>query len=231
MSQAIFREEKEEAVVLSQGSVGNGHHPKDPNPQFVFGDASYASPKTHQGVGLMWRSQFAKSSDPYQGIRWEKRTAKIAKSDGTVVFEQRNVEVPDFWSQTATDIVASKYFRKPFGAANKENSARQMVDRVAETISGWGWRDGYFANEQDYSNFRNDLKWILINQYGAFNSPVWFNVGVYEKPQCSACFILAVEDNMESILDWYRDEGWIFKFGSGSGINLSKLRSCKEPLS
>ncbi len=186
--------------------------------------------KTHHGRGLVWEPHFV-NGDPYQSIRWEKRTAKIAKSDGTVVFEQRNVEVPDFWSQTATDIVASKYFRKPFGVSEKENSARQMVDRVANTISQWGWQDGYFATERDFQNFRNDLKWILINQYGAFNSPVWFNVGVYEKPQGSACFILAVEDNMQSILEWYRDEGWIFKFGSGSGINLSKLRSSKEPLS
>lgn len=148
-------------------------------------DNSYLA-KTHHGRGLVWESHFV-NGDPYQQIRWEKRTAKITKSDGTVVFEQRNVEVPDFWSQTATDIVASKYFRKPFGAPEKENSARQMVDRVSRTISQWGWQDGYFAAEQDFQNFRNDLKWILINQYGAFNSPVWFNVGVYEKPQCSAC--------------------------------------------
>ena len=192
-------------------------------------DNSYLQ-KTHHGRGLVWENHFV-NGDPYQAIRWEKRTAKIAKSDGTVVFEQRNVEVPDFWSQTATDIVASKYFRKPFGVSDKENSARQMVDRVGNTISQWGWQDGYFATEQDFQSFRNDLKWILINQYGAFNSPVWFNVGVYERPQTSACFILAVEDNMNSILEWYRDEGWIFKFGSGAGTNLSKLRSSKEPLS
>src|SRR3989338_6768439 len=192
-------------------------------------DNSYLK-KTHHGRGLIWETHFV-NGDPYQAIRWEKRTAKIAKSDGAVVFEQRNVEVPDFWSQTATDIVASKYFRKPFGVPDKENSARQMVDRVSNTISQWGWQDGYFASELDFQNFRNDLKWILINQYGAFNSPVWFNVGVYERPQCSACFILAVEDNMNSILEWYRDEGWIFKFGSGAGTNLSKLRSSKEPLS
>ncbi len=148
-------------------------------------DDSYLQ-KTHRGRGLVWPSHFVQG-DPYQNIRWEKRTAKIAKSDGTIVFEQRQVEVPDFWSQTATDIVASKYFRKPFGVPEKENSARQMVDRVAETISKWGWQDGYFASEPDYLNFHNDLKWILINQYGAFNSPVWFNVGVYERPQCSAC--------------------------------------------
>lgn len=231
MSQATFQEEKQELVVLPQTSVGNGRNPKEQSPQFVFGDLPSASPKTHQGVGLVWINQFAKSDDPYQGIRWEKRTAKITKSDGQVVFEQKEVEVPDFWSQTATDIVASKYFRKKIGSNVKETSARQMVDRVAETISEWGWKDGYFATEQDFLNFRNDLKWLLINQYGAFNSPVWFNVGVYERPQCSACFILAVEDNMTSILDWYRDEGWIFKFGSGAGTNLSKLRSSKEPLS
>lgn len=231
MSQTFpLLEEKQESITLPPLSIGNGHHPSA-NPQLALGEESLVSTKTHQGVGLVWKSQFAKSGDPYQGIRWEKRTAKITKSDGQVVFEQKEVEVPDFWSQTATDIVASKYFRKKIGSTVKENSARQMVDRVAETISEWGWKDGYFATEQDFINFRGDLKWLLINQFGAFNSPVWFNVGVYERPQCSACFILAVEDNMASILDWYRDEGWIFKFGSGAGTNLSKLRSSKEPLS
>lgn len=188
------------------------------------------SPKTHQGEGLIWPGYFTQG-DPYKNIRWEKRTAKISKSDGTTVFEQPEVEVPDFWSQTATDIVASKYFRGTMDSSQRENSARQMVNRVADTIAQWGKKDGYFAGEEDYLNFRNDLRWLLINQYGAFNSPVWFNVGVYERPQCSACFILAVEDNMQSILEWFRDEGWIFKFGSGSGINLSRLRSSKETLS
>ncbi|MDO8494966.1 MAG: vitamin B12-dependent ribonucleotide reductase [bacterium] len=211
-------------------SVGNGHHPEEFNAQTLFNHVPVLSPKTHQGVGLVWDSKFSKG-DPYQSIRWEKRTAKITKSNGQIVFEQKNVEVPDFWSQTATDIVASKYFRRPYGSVDKESSAKQMIDRVGDTISGWGWKDGYFATEQDYLNFRNDLKWILINQYGAFNSPVWFNVGVYERPQTSACFILAVEDNMQSILDWYRDEGWIFKYGSGAGTSLSKLRSSKESLS
>ncbi len=186
--------------------------------------------KTHQGEGLVWSRKFA-DGDPYKDIRWEKRTAKIVKSGGEIVFEQKDVEVPSFWSQTATDVVASKYFRGKLDSPEREKSVREMVNRVADTISLWGWNDGYFASEEDYLNFRNDLKWILINQYGAFNSPVWFNVGVYERPQCSACFILSVEDNMQSILDWYRDEGWIFKFGSGAGINLSRLRSSKEPLS
>src|SRR3990167_7530753 len=142
--------------------------------------------KTHQGKGLVWESHFS-PSDPYAGINWELRNAKIAKGGGEVVFEQRDVEVPSFWSQTATDITASKYFRGRMDAPERERSARQMVDRVANEISRWGWEDGYFASERDYQNFSNDLKWILINQYASFNSPVWFNVGVRERPQCSAC--------------------------------------------
>ncbi|HEY4484517.1 MAG TPA: vitamin B12-dependent ribonucleotide reductase [Candidatus Paceibacterota bacterium] len=186
--------------------------------------------KTHQGEGLVWQSQFS-DGDPFDEIIWDRRTAKIVKSGGQVVFEQKDVEVPNFWSQTATDVVASKYFRGRIGSPEREKSAKEMVKRVADTVATWGWKDGYFDNEKDYLNFRNDLRWILINQFGAFNSPVWFNVGVYDKPQTSACFILAVEDTMQSILDWYRDEGWIFKFGSGSGLNVSKLRSSKEALS
>lgn len=182
------------------------------------------------GQGLRWTRIFG-SKHPYEEIIWEIRTAKITKGDGTVVFEQKDVEVPNFWSQTATDIVASKYFRGQLGTEDREYSAKQMVDRVAKTIGYWGLKDGYFASAEDCENFILDLTWILINQYAAFNSPVWFNVGVHERPQCSACFILAVEDNMQSILDWYRDEGWIFKYGSGAGTNLSKLRSSKEPLS
>ncbi|MDP3696924.1 MAG: vitamin B12-dependent ribonucleotide reductase [Candidatus Taylorbacteria bacterium] len=181
-------------------------------------------------TGFLWPRLFG-SAHPYDGIEWEKRTAKITKGDGTIVFEQNNVEVPSFWTQTATDIVASKYFRGQLNTPDREYSAKQMVDRVADTMAKWGLKDGYFASAEDAENFSLDLKSILINQYAAFNSPVWFNVGVHERPQCSACFILAVEDNMQSILDWYRDEGWIFKFGSGAGTNLSKLRSSKEPLS
>ena len=191
------------------------------------------SKSTGNGIakaGFAWKPLFS-TSHPYDDIKWETRTAKITKGDGTVVFEQNNVEVPSFWTQTATDIVASKYFRGQINTPDREYSAKQMVDRVAKTIGHWGLKDGYFATSEDSDNFINDLTWILINQYAAFNSPVWFNVGVHAKPQCSACFILAVEDNMQSILDWYRDEGWIFKYGSGSGTNLSKLRSSKEPLS
>jgi len=189
-------------------------------------------------TGFTWSRLFSRvesgpeiTAHPYDEIEWDKRTAKIVKGDGTVVFEQNNVEVPSFWTQTATDIVASKYFRGRMNSPEREYSAKQMIDRVSDNIAKWGIKDGYFATSQDAENFCLDLKWILINQYAAFNSPVWFNVGVQERPQCSACFILAVEDNMQSILDWYRDEGWIFKYGSGAGTNLSKLRSSKEPLS
>ncbi|MDO8583992.1 MAG: vitamin B12-dependent ribonucleotide reductase, partial [bacterium] len=187
------------------------------------------TPAMHPG-GLVWTRLFGEG-DPYDAITWERRDARITKGGGKVVFEQTNIEVPAFWSQTAIDIVASKYFRGKLGTPERETSARQMVDRVADTISGWGFKDGYFATAGDYENFKHDLKFLLINQYAAFNSPVWFNVGVHERPQCSACFILKVEDSMQSILDWYRDEGWIFKYGSGSGTNLSKLRSSKEQLS
>src|SRR3989344_5960960 len=177
-----------------------------------------------------WKRLFGEIN-PYDSIVWEKRTDKIERGDGTVVFEQKDVEVPSFWTQTATDIVASKYFRGRLGTPERETSARQMVDRVVDEIGRWGWEDGYFASETDAENFKQDLKWILINQYAAFNSPVWFNVGTTEHPQCSACFILSVEDTMESILKWCVDEGTIFRRGSGSGANLSKLRASMEHLS
>jgi len=186
---------------------------------------------TNQSKGAFhWKRLFGEIN-PYDAIVWEKRTAKIAKGDGTVVFEQHNVEVPNFWTQTATDIVASKYFRGRLDSPERETSARQMVDRVAKTVGRWGLKDGYFASEQDAELYVQDLTWLLINQYAAFNSPVWFNVGVSDHPQCSACFILAVEDTMDSILKWGHDEGKIFQKGSGAGANLSKLRSSKEPLS
>lgn len=189
--------------------------------------------KTGNGLakyGFKWERFFG-AKDPYDEIKWERRDAKITKGDGTAVFEQKNIEVPNFWSQTAIDIVASKYFRGRLDAPEREYSAKQMMDRVAKIIGYWGLKDGYFASPADAENFIKDLTWLLINQYFAFNSPVWFNVGVQENPQCSACFILSVEDDMGSILDWYRDEGRIFKGGSGCGVNLSKLRSSKEPLS
>jgi ribonucleoside-diphosphate reductase alpha chain len=147
-----------------------------------------------------------------------------------VVFEQTNVEIPKSWSLMATQVVVSKYFRGPLGTPQREHSVRQMIGRVVDTITGWGNKDGYFASAEDAQAFADELTHILVHQKACFNSPVWFNCGIEEKPQCSACFILAVEDTMDSILDWYRKEGVIFKGGSGSGVNLSKIRSAKEQL-
>lgn len=195
-------------------------------------DGTREHAKTHgrKKPGFTWERMFG-TVHPYDEITWEHRDARITKSDGTVVFEQLNIEVPAFWSQTATDIVASKYFRGQLNTPERETGVKQMIDRVAKTIGFWGVKGEYFASVDDAERFTEDLTWLLVNQFASFNSPVWFNVGVYDKPQCSACFILAVEDTMKSILEWYRDEGIIFKGGSGSGLSISKLRSSKEPLS
>jgi ribonucleoside-diphosphate reductase alpha chain len=201
--------------------------------------------------------------DPYSLIEWDRRTAAITDESGKAVFEQTDVEVPSFWSQTATQVVASKYFRGRVGTPEREGSARQMVDRIVNVLTRWGTLPAcghpavkagapegaapgggsavvacpecgalpYFASQEEADTFADELRHILINQIACFNSPVWFNVGVKEKPQCSACFILSVEDSMDSILEWCRTEGMIFKGGSGSGINLSTIRSSKEHLS
>ena len=168
--------------------------------------------------------------DPFDEIEWELRDAIIPGKDGPA-FEQRNVEFPKFWSQTATNIVAQKYFRGRLSSPERERSVKQMIGRIVDTIGGWGRTGGYFATDAEADTFEAELKAILVNQLASFNSPVWFNVGFEEKPQCSACFILSIDDSMESILDWIRREGVIFRGGSGSGLNLSKLRSSKEQLS
>src|SRR6188472_4826228 len=167
---------------------------------------------------------------PFDAIEWETRDALIPGKDGPA-FEQNDVEFPKFWSQTATNIVAQKYFRGRMASPDRERSVKQMIGRVADTITGWGEQGGYFATDEERETFQAELKAILVNQYASFNSPVWFNVGFEETPQCSACFILSIEDSMESILDWIRREGIIFRGGSGSGLNLSRLRSSKEQLS
>ncbi|HEX4209043.1 MAG TPA: vitamin B12-dependent ribonucleotide reductase [Candidatus Binataceae bacterium] len=169
--------------------------------------------------------------DPMAEVEWELRSALISGEDGRVVFEQRDVEVPRGWSQTATNVVVSKYFRGPLGSPRRETSVRQLITRVVDTITAWGARQYYFAADADRESFKAELTYLLLHQRAAFNSPVYFNVGIESKPQCSACFILKVEDSMESILGWYRNEGMIFKGGSGSGVNLSALRSCREKLS
>jgi ribonucleoside-diphosphate reductase alpha chain len=168
--------------------------------------------------------------DPFDEVEWELRDAFIPGKDKPV-FEQREVEFPKFWSQTATNIVAQKYFRGRMSSPERERSVKHMISRVVETVGGWGRAGGYFASDEDADTFEAELKAILVNQMAAFNSPVWFNVGFEEQPQCSACFILSIEDSMESILDWIRREGVIFRGGSGSGVNLSRLRSSKEQLS
>jgi ribonucleoside-diphosphate reductase alpha chain len=181
--------------------------------------------------GLKMERCFSRAgTSPYDEVEWESRTATIVNEKGKVVFEQPNVEIPKFWSLMATQVVVSKYFRGPLGSPQREYSVRQLIGRVADTVKDWGRDGGYFAGDEDAQIFADELTHILLHQKACFNSPVWFNCGIEERPQCSACFILSVEDTMESILDWYRKEGIIFKGGSGSGVNLSKIRSAKEQL-
>ncbi len=181
------------------------------------------------GLGRLFTSQ---GVDPYDEVVWERRDARITNfSDGSVAFEQTDVEFPATWSQNATNIVAQKYFRGALGAPDRESSLRQVVDRVVDTITRWGLEGGYFSDDAEASAFSDELKYILVTQRAAFNSPVWFNIGVPGvKQQASACFILEVDDTMDSILNWYREEGIIFKGGSGAGTNLSKIRSSAELL-
>jgi len=166
---------------------------------------------------------------PFDTVEWEIRDARIGHGD-RIAFEQKDVEFPRSWSQNATNIVAQKYFRGQVGSPERERSVKEMISRVAGTITGWGRSGGYFATEEDARAFNHELTYILLNQMAAFNSPVWFNVGFEDSPQCSACFILSVDDTMESILDWNTKEGMIFRGGSGSGINLSNIRGSMEPL-
>ena len=192
---------------------------------------THMSPTRNAGEGLSIRRLFTTAGQhPFGAIDWEIRDARIGHGD-KVSFEQRDVEFPKSWSQNATNIVAQKYFRGQLGSAGRERSVRQMIGRVAGTIAGWGRERGYFATDSDADTFEAELTHILLHQLAAFNSPVWFNVGFEESPQCSACFILSVEDEMESILGWNTKEGKIFRGGSGSGINLSKIRGSMEPLS
>lgn len=169
---------------------------------------------------------------PYDTIKWAKRDSALSSPDGTVVFEQRDVEFPESWSLNAVNIVTQKYFCGTPGTPEREKSLQQLVNRVADTITRHGFEEGYFEDELEADVFNHELKHILVNQYAAFNSPVWFNIGAFDREQqASACFILNVEDTMPSILNWYTEEGMIFKGGSGSGLNISKIRSSYEPLS
>jgi ribonucleoside-diphosphate reductase alpha chain len=183
------------------------------------------------GIGIH-RQFTTPGQDPYDSVRWERRDARIANySTGAVAFEQLGVEVPAGWSFNATNILAQKYFRGALGLPEREWSLKQVADRVVDTITRWGRKDGYFVDDEEAEAFRAELKYLIIHQMAAFNSPVWFNIGVEGVPQQgSACFILAVDDSMDSILQWYTEEGTIFKGGSGAGVNLSKIRSSKEGL-
>ena len=188
-------------------------------------------PVTEAARGLRFQRRYTTPGvHPYDTVEWELRDALITNERGEKIFEQRGVEVPKSWSQTATNVVVSKYFRGQLGAPERERSVRQLIGRVADTITTWGRDGGYFAAAEDAQTFHAELTHILLYQLACFNSPVWFNVGIEPQPQCSACFINSVEDTMESILTLAKTEGMLFKFGSGTGSNLSKLRSAKEPL-
>jgi ribonucleoside-diphosphate reductase alpha chain len=185
--------------------------------------------KRHPGLRI---PRFFSNPDtpPFDQVEWEERTASITGEKGKVYFEQKDIEVPRAWSQTATNVVAQKYFRGVLGSPAREKSVRQLLGRVASTLARWGEEDGYFAAPEEGRVFHDELCHLLVNQKMSFNSPVWFNVGLEEHPQCSACFINSVEDSMESILTLAKTEGMLFKWGSGTGTNFSSLRSSKEAL-
>ncbi len=193
---------------------------------------SSVRPAAPTGVpGLEYDRFFTKEGiDPFDEIEWDTRSAVIGNEKGSVVFEQRDVEIPRFWSQQATNIVVSKYFRGTIGTPERERSVKQLIGRVVDTITEWAVKQKYFASEDDLQAFSDDLKHLLVYQKAAFNSPVWFNVGFEKHPQCSACFINAVQDTMDSILGLAKTEGMLFKYGSGTGSNLSNIRSSFELL-
>ncbi|HYL64911.1 MAG TPA: vitamin B12-dependent ribonucleotide reductase [Candidatus Methylomirabilis sp.] len=184
------------------------------------------------GRGLAFQQFFTTGKiSPFDAVEWEKRTALISNEKGVTIFKQEDVEVPKSWSQTATNIVTSKYFHGKPGTKEREGSVRQLISRVVNTIVRWGHEGGYFASDESRDAFRDELTHLLVEQKMSFNSPVWFNVGVQPKPQCSACFINSVQDNMESIMGLTKTEGMLFKWGSGTGTNFSTLRGSKETLS
>ena len=193
----------------------------------------YGASFTGEGTrGLTFERRWTRPGvHPYDEITWEYRTAGISSESGKTVFEQKDVEVPAFWSQLATNVVVSKYFRGHVGTPEREHSVRQLIDRVVNTITAWAETQRYFATDEDLAAFKAELTHLLVHQKMAFNSPVWFNVGIEAKPQCSACFINSVQDNMSSIMDLAKTEAMLFKYGSGAGVNLSPIRSSKAKMS
>ncbi len=215
---------------------GNGHSTNGGHGTKVSGKKPRAYEQLAEGAKRTWpgltieRRYTRAGVHPYDTVEWDTREAIITNEHGKSVFEQKGLEIPKAWSQLATQVVASKYFRGHMNTPEREYCAKQMIDRVADTIADWGVKDGYFATDEDADAFRNELKDILLKQRASFNSPVWFNVGIDAHPQCSACFINSVDDTMESILTLAKTEGMLFKFGSGAGSNLSTIRSSKETL-
>ena len=206
---------------------GTGRHA---GPWGASFDGTEADGKT-KAKGLTFERRWTRPGiHPYDEITWEYRTAGIANESGKSVFEQKDVEVPDFWSQLATNVVVSKYFRGHLGTPERETSVRQLIDRVVNTIAGWAETQRYFATDEDLRAFQAELTHLIVHQKMAFNSPVWFNVGIEPQPQCSACFINSVQDTMSSIMDLAKTEAMLFKFGSGAGSNLSPIRSSHEKM-
>jgi ribonucleoside-diphosphate reductase alpha chain len=212
-------------IVETHGNAGV-HEPR------AEAETTPRSKKTAASItGLTFPRFFTEAGvDPFDEIEWETRAAVIGSERGEVVFEQRDVEIPKSWSQQATNIVVSKYFRGQLGSPERERSVKQLIGRVVNTITEWARTQRYFATDEDLQAFSDDLKHILVYQKAAFNSPVWFNCGFEKAPQCSACFINSVNDTMDSILTLARTEGMLFKFGSGTGTNLSPIRSSRELL-
>jgi ribonucleoside-diphosphate reductase alpha chain len=217
-----------EAAVASQHAQSQGGA-LDPHARGR--KAADVTAKAHLAPGLDFPRYFTLPGvDPFDEIEWETRSAVIGNEKGKVVFEQRDVELPKFWSQQATNIVVSKYFRGQIGTPDRERSVKQLIGRVVDTITRWGREQKYFASEDALQSFSHELKHLLLYQKAAFNSPVWFNCGFEKAPQCSACFINSVDDTMDSILTLAKTEGMLFKYGSGTGSNLSAIRSSKELL-
>src|ERR1700691_5465997 len=201
-------------------------------PRMTLQSKSETDQVSRRASGLEFQRRFTDGKiSPYDKVEWERRPAIIGNDKGQVIFRQDNVEVPKSWSQTATNIVASKYFHGKPNSPERETSVRQLISRVVETIVRWGEEGGYFATPESKNIFRDELAHLLVEQKVAFNSPVWFNVGVQAKPQCSACFINSVQDNMDSIMNLAKTEGMLFKWGSGTGTNFSSLRGSRESLS
>jgi ribonucleoside-diphosphate reductase alpha chain len=219
--------------IMLFGLAGSAPRKENPEPRKETTETTEPprAPKQKDGAGVKVERRFTDGkTSPYDKVEWELRTASIKSEDGEDVFRQENLEFPKSYSQSATNVIASKYFRGTLGTAGRERSVRAMISRVVDQLTEWGRKGGYFVDDESAAAFHDELTHLILNQCGTFNSPVWFNVGVEAHPQCSACFINSVDDTMESILNLVHTEGMLFKFGSGTGTNFSTLRSAREML-